>query len=102
MVVRTGNKSGSIGGFFKRTQRTLLDTPWQIIQVMETGQPGNFNVPKLILFDITLQQICLVNFWKNGASSKFMIFTVGFSKVHLFLKQSHVLPDLCLTQFEEL
>jgi hypothetical protein len=54
MVVRTGNKSGSIGGFLKRTQRTLLDTPWQIIQVMETGQPGNFNVPKLILFDITL------------------------------------------------
>ena len=52
MVVRTGNKSGSIGGFLKRTQRTLLDTPWQIIQVMETGQPGNFNVPKLILFDI--------------------------------------------------
>ena len=41
MVVRTGNKSGSIGGFLKRTQRTLLDTPWQIIQVMETGQPGN-------------------------------------------------------------
>ena len=54
MVVRTGNKSGSIGGFLKRTQRTLLDTPWQIIQVMETGQPGNFNVPKLILFGITL------------------------------------------------
>ena len=54
MVVRTGNKSGSIGGFLKRTQRTLLDTPWQIIQVMETGQPGNINVPKLILFDITL------------------------------------------------
>ena len=41
MVVRTGtNRSGSIGGFLKRTQRTLLDTPWQIIQVTETGQPG--------------------------------------------------------------
>lgn len=31
-IVRTGNR-GTLGGFIKRAQRTLLDTPWQIIQV---------------------------------------------------------------------
>jgi len=32
-VVRTGNRS-TLGGFIRRAQRTLLDSPWQIIQVM--------------------------------------------------------------------
>lgn len=26
--------SSTLGGFLKRTQRVLLDAPWQIIQVM--------------------------------------------------------------------
>merc|ERR1712223_1954421 len=35
VVVRTGagrSGAGSIGGFLRKTQRTLLDTPWQILQ----------------------------------------------------------------------
>jgi DNA polymerase epsilon subunit 1 len=51
LVVRTGNR-GSIGGFLKRTQRTLLDTPWQIIQIMETGQPGMFKLWALVGSDL--------------------------------------------------
>ncbi len=38
-VIRTG---GTLGGFFKRAQKNLLDTPWQIIQIVETGQPGKY------------------------------------------------------------
>lgn len=63
MVVRTGNKSGSIGGFLKRTQRTLLDTPWQIIQVMETGQPGNYNSDN---WEISISKNFTVRFSKKN------------------------------------
>ena len=39
-VVRAGGRMGTLGGFLKRAQRTLLDTPWQVIQVAETAHPG--------------------------------------------------------------
>jgi DNA polymerase epsilon subunit 1 len=29
--------AGALGGFLRRAQRTLLDTPWQIIQVAVMG-----------------------------------------------------------------
>ena len=31
-VVRTGTVAG-LGGFLRRKERTMLDTPWQIVQV---------------------------------------------------------------------
>ena len=40
------------GGFLKRTQRTLLDTPWQIIQIMETSIPGLFRLWALVGSDL--------------------------------------------------
>ena len=56
-VVRSGNRA-TLGGFLKRAQRTLLDTPWQIIQIMETGTPGLFRLWALVGSD--LHQIKLV------------------------------------------
>ncbi|KAH9641118.1 hypothetical protein HF086_000766 [Spodoptera exigua] len=44
-------KSGpatTLGGFIRRAQRTLLNTPWQIIQVAETAEPGLFKVWALV------------------------------------------------------
>ncbi|MCL4127577.1 UNVERIFIED_CONTAM: hypothetical protein GTU68_024765 [Idotea baltica] len=39
------DKAGStLGGFLKRAQRTLLDMPWQIVQIAETGTPGSVQV----------------------------------------------------------
>ena len=53
VVVRTGARSSTtLGGFLKRTQRTLLDTPWQIIQVLETGTPGLFRLWALVGADL--------------------------------------------------
>ena len=56
-VVRSGNRA-TLGGFLKRAQRTLLDTPWQIVQIMETGTPGLFRLWALVGSD--LHQIKLV------------------------------------------
>ncbi|XP_022817983.1 DNA polymerase epsilon catalytic subunit A [Spodoptera litura] len=38
----------TLGGFIRRAQRTLLNTPWQIIQVVETAEPGLFKVWALV------------------------------------------------------
>lgn len=38
----------TLGGFIRRAQRTLLNTPWQIIQVAETVEPGLFKVWALV------------------------------------------------------
>ncbi|XP_046401826.1 DNA polymerase epsilon catalytic subunit 1 [Ischnura elegans] len=40
--------AGTIGGFLRKAQETLLNTPWQIIQVLETGQPGVFRLWALV------------------------------------------------------
>ena len=66
VVIRTGVNRGTIGGFLRRTQRTLLDTPWQIIQIMETGTPGLFRLWALVGSDLhciklTVPRIFYVN-----------------------------------------
>lgn len=38
----------TLGGFIRRAQRTLLNTPWQIIQLAETAEPGLFKVWALV------------------------------------------------------
>lgn len=32
--------SATIGGFLRKTQKNILDSPWQIIQVVRTSEPG--------------------------------------------------------------
>ncbi|XP_076350234.1 DNA polymerase epsilon catalytic subunit 1 isoform X2 [Tachypleus tridentatus] len=45
------NRAG-IGGFLRRTQKSLLDTPWQIIQVAESGQLGIYRLWALVGQDL--------------------------------------------------
>jgi len=33
-------RAGTLGGFLRRAQQTLLSQPWQIIQVCQSGEPG--------------------------------------------------------------
>ncbi|XP_050664128.1 DNA polymerase epsilon catalytic subunit 1 isoform X2 [Leptidea sinapis] len=40
--------TNTLGGFIKRAQRTLLNTPWQIIQMSETAEAGLFRVWALV------------------------------------------------------
>ncbi|XP_023213231.1 DNA polymerase epsilon catalytic subunit A-like isoform X2 [Centruroides sculpturatus] len=46
-VIRSG-PSTSIGGFLRKSQRSILETPWQIIQIAETAHPGEFRLWALI------------------------------------------------------
>lgn len=56
-VVRNANTS-TMDGFLRRAQRKLLETPWQIVQLSETGEPGMFRL--WILVDTQLHQVRLV------------------------------------------
>ncbi|XP_048486026.1 DNA polymerase epsilon catalytic subunit 1 [Plutella xylostella] len=58
--------SNGLGGFIRRAQRTILNTPWQIIQVAETSEPGLFRLWALIGSDLhqiklTVPRIFYVN-----------------------------------------
>lgn len=50
-VIRSGGRA-TLGGFLRRAQRTLLDTPWQIIQIVETSHPGLFKLWALVGSDL--------------------------------------------------
>ncbi|XP_068619039.1 DNA polymerase epsilon catalytic subunit 1 [Battus philenor] len=47
-VPKSTGPVNTLGGFIRRAQRTLLNTPWQIIQVAETSEPGLFRVWALL------------------------------------------------------
>ncbi|CAH2983486.1 unnamed protein product [Chilo suppressalis] len=40
--------TNTLGGFIRKAQRTLLNTPWQLIQVAETAEPGLFKLWALV------------------------------------------------------
>lgn len=50
--------SGTLGEFLKRAQEKLLITPWQIIQIVETNEPGLFRLWALV--DQELHQLRLI------------------------------------------
>ncbi|KAF7989243.1 hypothetical protein HCN44_007840 [Aphidius gifuensis] len=52
------SEPSTITGFFRRNQRKLLESPWQIIQISETSEPGMFRL--WVLIDNELNQIRLI------------------------------------------
>lgn len=41
-------RAGTLGGFLKRAQHTLLSQPWQIIQICQSGEPGVLKIWAMI------------------------------------------------------
>jgi DNA polymerase epsilon subunit 1 len=50
-LARAGTVAG-VSGFLRRTARTLLDTPWQIVQIAETGDPGVYRLWAIVGSDL--------------------------------------------------
>ncbi|XP_043835295.1 DNA polymerase epsilon catalytic subunit A [Dromiciops gliroides] len=50
-VIRDGPATG-LGHFLRRTARSILDLPWQIVQISETSQPGLFRLWAVIGNDL--------------------------------------------------
>ncbi|BFZ25729.1 hypothetical protein BsWGS_28768 [Bradybaena similaris] len=49
--VRAGPSRG-LSGFLRKTARSMMDMPWQIVQIMETSHPGQFKLWALIGSDL--------------------------------------------------
>ncbi|XP_048412228.2 DNA polymerase epsilon catalytic subunit A isoform X2 [Stegostoma tigrinum] len=49
--IRAGSTPG-LGSFLRRTARTILDMPWQIVQIAETSQPGFFKLWAVVDHDL--------------------------------------------------
>ena len=99
-VIRSAGKASTLGGFLRRAQRTLLDTPWQIIQITQmSGSPGVFKVWALVGSD--LHQVKLVVpriFYVNQRTPKDGNETDGlWKKVQKTLPRSH--PALNLYEY---
>ena len=50
-ISRSSNVAG-ISGFLRRTAQTLMDTPWQIVQIAETGDPGVYRLWAIVGNDL--------------------------------------------------
>ncbi|XP_077163573.1 DNA polymerase epsilon catalytic subunit A isoform X2 [Paroedura picta] len=50
-LIRDGPARG-LGSYLRRTARSILDIPWQIVQIAETSQPGLFRLWALIGNDL--------------------------------------------------
>ena len=69
-LIRTGTSTG-IGGFLRKTARTMLDMPWQIVQLAETGHPGMYKLWALIGNDLHAVKLTVPRiFYVNQKSPK--------------------------------
>ncbi|KAG7263406.1 hypothetical protein CRUP_007412, partial [Coryphaenoides rupestris] len=50
-LIRAGPTTG-LGGFLRRTARSILDMPWQIVQIAETSHPGLYKLWAVIGNDL--------------------------------------------------
>ncbi|XP_033110052.1 DNA polymerase epsilon catalytic subunit A-like isoform X2 [Anneissia japonica] len=46
-AIRVGQSAG-LGNFLRRTARSLVDTPWQIVQIAQTNEPGLYRLWVLV------------------------------------------------------
>jgi len=51
-AVHAAGLASGIGGFLRRAAQTLLDAPWQIVEIAETGDPGVYRLWAVIGADL--------------------------------------------------
>lgn len=60
-----------IGGFLRRTAQTLLDTPWQIVQIADTGNPGVYRLWAIVGTDLHAMKLIVPRiFYVNQKTPK--------------------------------
>ncbi|GBP24391.1 DNA polymerase epsilon catalytic subunit A [Eumeta japonica] len=109
-AIRNTVPANTLGGFIKRAQRSLLNTPWQIIQVTETSEPGLFKLWALVgaelhQIKLTVPRIFYVNqrvcrstdsgqYWKKCNR----ILPRGHPVIHLY---QYSVPEQIYREYQE-
>ncbi|XP_078523382.1 DNA polymerase epsilon catalytic subunit A isoform X2 [Lissotriton helveticus] len=92
-VIRDGPTSG-LGNFLRRTARSILDMPWQIVQIGETNMPGLFRLWAVIGSDLHCIKLSIPRvFYVNQRIPKSEESTV-YRKVNRILPRSNLTYNL--------
>lgn len=92
-VIRDGPTSG-LGNFLRRTARSILDMPWQIVQIGETNMPGVFRLWAVIGSDLHCIKLNIPRvFYVNQRIPKSEESTV-YRKVNRILPRSNLAYNL--------
>ncbi|XP_055866677.1 DNA polymerase epsilon catalytic subunit A-like isoform X1 [Biomphalaria glabrata] len=90
--------SRDLTGFLRKTARSMMDMPWQIVQIIETSHPGQFKLWALIGSDLHCIKLnVLRTFYVNQKTPKEGEGTT-WKKVHRTLPRSH--PVFHLYQYD--
>ena len=85
----------TLGGFLQKTKKTLMDTPWQIIQIAETGTPGMFKIWALVGPDLhCIKLVVPRTFYVNQKTPKDGTTGNFWRKVQKTLPRSHPVLNL--------
>ena len=88
----------TLGGFLRQAKRTLLDTPWQVIQVAETPSPGLYKVWALVGADLhCVKMVVPRTFYVNQRTPKETTEGGLWRKVTKLLPRSQ--PAHCLYEY---
>uniref|UniRef100_A0A674IGW1 DNA polymerase epsilon catalytic subunit n=1 Tax=Terrapene triunguis TaxID=2587831 RepID=A0A674IGW1_9SAUR len=92
-VIRDGPSKG-LGSYLRRTARSILDLPWQIVQVAETSQPGLFRLWAVIGSDLHCIKLSIPRvFYVNQRVAK-PEEGAAYRKVNRVLPRSNLLYNL--------
>ena len=85
----------TLGGFLQKTRKTLMDTPWQIIQIAETGSPGLYRIWALVGPDLhCIKLVVPRQFYVNQKTAKEGSTGNFWRKVQKTLPRSHPVYNL--------
>ncbi|PNJ05583.1 POLE isoform 5 [Pongo abelii] len=92
-AIRDGPATG-LGSFLRRTARSILDLPWQIVQISETSQAGLFRLWALVGSDLHCIRLSIPRvFYVNQRVAKAEEGT-SYRKVNRVLPRSNVVYNL--------
>ncbi|MFT7808498.1 DNA polymerase epsilon catalytic subunit A isoform X1 [Arapaima gigas] len=89
-VIRGGASTTDLGTYLRRTARSVLDLPWQIVQIAETSHPGLFKIWAVIGNDLHCMKLTIPRvFYVNQRVPKQEEGT-NYKKVNRMLPRSNI------------
>uniref|UniRef100_A0A6Q2YZ91 DNA polymerase epsilon catalytic subunit n=1 Tax=Esox lucius TaxID=8010 RepID=A0A6Q2YZ91_ESOLU len=110
-VIRDAGPATGLGSFLRRTARSVMDMPWQIVQIAETSHPGQYKLWAVIGSDLHCMKLIIPRvFYVNqkvpkqeeGASYKKVNRLLPRSNIVYFLYQYSVPEDMYQEHINEI
>ncbi|KAI4820988.1 hypothetical protein KUCAC02_028941 [Chaenocephalus aceratus] len=110
-VIRDQGPTGGLGSFLRKTARSILDMPWQIVQIAETSHPGLYKLWAVIGNDLHCMKLNIPRvFYVNqkvpkqeeGATYKKVNRMLPRSNIVYFLYEYSVPEDMYLKHINEI